>query len=249
MPVPKSRAINTPSSKCVVRSPQAPHRIEYHVPKLKGLPELIANFKKNHPECESQQLKTFWRKTEEGAFEFGCYFIGRWVRFKRSQFPPEFNIVSAKTLLEVAVHVLEQTFGKEKDLLSYEFGPSAIALCREQRDGSMRIIAWDQENDCIVVKTKEGLALSTQGSNLIEAAIWLPRMYEQALKNKSRAPEGLGAIHIGFGGMEQLSKAASPVDMDCQAVDYRYLNPHDGAAFDSVIKGTFEISFSNRKAA
>jgi hypothetical protein len=99
-----------------------------------------------------------------------------------------------------------------------------------------------------VVRTKEGLALSVQGTNLIEAAIWLPRMYEQALKNRSRAPEGLGAIHIGF-RTEQISMAASPVDMDCQAVDYRYLDPHDGAAFDSVIKGTFEMSFSNRKTA
>jgi hypothetical protein len=72
-------------------------------------------------------------------------------------------------------------------------------------------VFWDVDNDRIIVKTREGFLLSLDGTNIVEAAIYLPRMYKHILSIKDTIPEGIQYAGAKVEGNDYLSAAASPL--------------------------------------
>jgi hypothetical protein len=148
-------------------------------------------------------------------------------------------------LAEVALRHLENTFGRIEEVFVADWAPLAGALT--QKDGYANFVAYDQESDSITAKTAKGLALTIQGSNLVEAAVWLPRFEMQVYRNLPNIPEGVQSVSIRFKG-DQWCRAASPLEMHTKAKDYRQLDPFVSAVFDQAAADNFLIALSNRVA-
>ncbi len=141
---------------------------------------------------------------------------------------------------EVAAIVLEQTFGKAdslEDVFSVPWG-------MPENRSSGRVF-WDVENDRIIAKTKEGFILALEGTNVVEAAVYLPKIYEN-LKIQSviaPIPEGIDLVEAKVEGNEEWSLAASPLHIKCRVPNLKNTDP---GHVDNSVKGTLKNALDNR---
>jgi hypothetical protein len=229
--MPGVRAVN---HQLPLRSPQAPYR---------DSPCLIANHKTYHPE-EARIYSTV--KTLENNITIAGYdFFGRFVEVARVHNPRIDGFLGSlyrlkpMTIGEIAGLVLEQTFGRaetEEEVFTTEWG-----MLENRNPG---YVFWDTENDRTIVTTKEGLTLSMRGTNLVEAAVYLPRMYEQALKLRSEVKEGIQRVNLEISGPQaEWSQAASPLVIQCHLPDLSALKVEE---IDHRITGTLTRAIANR---
>lgn len=219
-------------------------------PRLLGIDQLRALHGKNHP--TEPNLALTWRQFDRGLIQKGTYFFDQWVGFSRPRPVPSdvdlvrLGTVDYKPLAAVAAQHLENTFGRIEEVFVTDWAPLAPAIA--QKDGYAHFIAYDPETDCVIAKTTTGLTLSLQGSNLIEAAIWLPRIENQVRQNLPWIAAGVQSVSVGIGQGGEWSREASPLKMSVQVDDFRQHNPLQSAEFDRIAAETFQRALFNRVA-
>jgi hypothetical protein len=205
-----------------------------------SLKELLIHHQKHHP--NEIKLGLSWRYDGTGTAELGCEFAGRWIKFRELNNPPkyfighELGMVEYRPISEVAFKLLESVFGKDKDkfVCAWSF-PTGVV--------------WNEYNDYITAFAPDGFTASIKGSNIVEAAIWLPEMHQEYLNRKSEVPKGIRSVHITIHDGEEYSIAASPVHLWCRVPIIDYNDPAN-INLDYVrleVKNTFERSLRNRK--
>lgn len=118
-----------------------------------------------------------------------------------------FNNVMNLRLSEVAALVLNQEFGAEN-------------------------ISWNQQSDRIEVKAREGFILTLRGTNLIEAAAYLPRIYRSITSRLAmrEIKEGVESVNVQIEGQaENTALAASPLRMSMRLPNFDNARPDDEA--------------------
>jgi len=216
--------------------------------KFHGLNELVRLQKQNNP--QEMKYPVIWREAGQGTYEKGAWFFDRWVILETLTSAPagfhghKYGPVDQLPTSVIAARLLENIFGRQEDVFVVDSAPLAQVLVNN--DGYSRHLAWDPQNDRIIARTKEGITLSINGSNLVEAAIWLPRLYEQMKQKLSRIPEGVQRIDLNVERGAEWSKAASPLVMECRVGNFRNLNPFDSAEFDQAAAATFDRAVANR---
>lgn len=187
---------------------------------LHGLKELLKHYQKHHGH-EDKLLDVVCRR-EGNSFKLFSDFCGHEVVIGKIENPPqdfigfyvdEFVCERLKES-EVAVRLLQQVFGKEEEIFVTDWAPLASVL--ECRDGFSRIFIWDKEKDCITINTKEGFSLHMKGTNLIEAAAYLPHLYRQTLEKIPHIPEGVQSVEVEIENGDEFSMAASPLQIKCR---------------------------------
>ena len=91
------------------------------------------------------------------------------------------------------------------------------ALMLHQEFGAENIV-WNKQSDCIEVKAPEFM-LTIGGTNLVEAAIYLPRIYHSLLGRLAtrQIPEGVSSVRAQVGGeAQEFAQAASPLKISLQ---------------------------------
>jgi len=142
---------------------------------------------------------------------------------------------------EVAALALEQAFGKAETTDEVFIVPWGMPENRSQGR-----IFWDTTHDRIIAKTREGYVLAVEGTNLVEAAVYLPRIYEE-LKLRSVVhpiPEGIDMVEMKIAGREEWSLAASPLHIKCQAPN---LTDIDNFHIDQAVRRSLSRAISNRR--
>ena len=162
-------------------------------------------------------------------------------------------------------------FGLRAEMLSYEFfgkfvPPSSALLVRRDFDyvsglnlresevGALMLagtfgaenISWNKKDDCIEVKAKEGFSLTLRGTNLVEAAVFLPRIYRSILRRLSlgEIKEGVASVNAQVEGQtEDLALVASPVK-----ISLRLLNPNNVCAddLDRLVEESTDRALANK---
>ena len=120
---------------------------------------------------------------------------------------------------------------------------SEIALAAlEQAVG--KDVYWDKPNDRIVAITREGIMLSLRGTNLVEAAVALPLMYDEVLKHSPGAEKGISIVEAAVvNPREYLSRAASPLQVKLTIPN---LNNFDPTLYGEAVKHGFQLALANR---
>jgi len=181
-------------------------------------------------------LQPAYISPRQGLTIGGYEFFGRFVEASRVEADkPAF--LSAMSLSQVAALALEQTFGAAD---SYEdIFHSAWAMPESANQG---VVFWDSSNDRIVAITKEGFSLAIEGTNLVEAAVYLPRIYEQV--KQLQIAEGVGFVEARVEGPQEVwSMAASPLQVKFNLPN---LAGFDVAGVDGVVEGRIKAALSNR---
>lgn len=142
---------------------------------------------------------------------------------------------------EVAALALEQTFGKS-DTLDETF-TVPWGMPESRREGR---VFWDTSNDRIIAKTQEGFILALEGTNVVEAAVYLPRIYEELKLRLAQGtpPEGIDIVEIRIEGSEEWSVAASPLHIKCRAPN---LESVDLFTLDRALQNTLQNAIDNRR--
>jgi hypothetical protein len=90
--------------------------------------------------------------------------------------------------------------------------PAEIAALKLERTFGRGKVRWDKQNDRIVVETKEGFMLALAGTNIVEAGVYLPRLYKAVLERLPAIKEGVSLVEVRIEGeQEYWSRAASPL--------------------------------------
>ncbi|MDD5383121.1 MAG: hypothetical protein PHH60_05655 [Candidatus Margulisbacteria bacterium] len=216
-----------------------------------GLSGLVKLHETHHP--NEQKIALIWRETKPGKFEKGGWFYDRWIKFEGLKHPPADFIghlvgtIGFVSQAEAAARFLENYFGKQEEVFVTDWAPLASVVTNE--DGYARIVSWDKEKDEIVVKTKQNITLTIDGSNLPEAAIWLVRGYEKLLASLPTIKEGVQSMHIHIERGQEYSMAASPLVIECRVSDYRSIDPYHSANFDRIIEESLQRALANRKTS
>jgi hypothetical protein len=95
------------------------------------------------------------------------------------------------------------------------------AVFMEKRNGGI---------DRIRVTTKEGFTLNIIGTNVVEGAVYLIRMYEAILKKleNGEIPEGVESAEIEVEGIqEEYALAASPLHIKCRLPNLANIHESD----------------------
>lgn len=210
---------------------------------LKTLSSLLKHHQASHP-CEPL-YPLYWTKNGLNGYKLTCQFYGQEVVLEKLTRPPRDFIghligpVREVRESEVALKVLEEEFGGQDETFINEAAP--LALHSTCRDGYARPFFWDKESNCVTANLREGFSISLQGSNLVEAAIWLPRFARQIRQNLSNVKEGVSSVWVSIEQGEEFSIAASPLHIWCQVPDYRHapfqtINDLPGQTLSQAIK-------------
>lgn len=207
---------------------------------FRNLTSLLAHHQKHHPientlECTWKIIPgTPLRGPREAQLVTNFY--GREVVVRRiKNYVPEFaarchSFPEVRKTSEVAQLYLEQVFGTTE-------------TTHRARSGNLRpAVAWDSINDCIVATSQDGYVVSIEGSNLVEAAVYLPRQLE-ALK-RHRPKEGIQAVELAVCGSQSWSRAASPLVIKSNAPNIEGADP---ATIDSWVNQSVANALANRQ--
>ena len=207
--------------------------------------------RKNHP--NEPKFAVIWRQLEGfNSFQKGFHFFGRWIALTEPEpkvadfIGHKFGAVERLPASEAAAIILEQTFGKQEDIFVSDSAPRA---CHTNWDGYARVIAYDPEKDRIIATTEVGITLPIQGSNVVEAAIWLPRQYEQLMKKAAKIEEGIKSLRTSIDQGTEYAYAASPLVIHVRVPNFRHLDPHNSAVFDQIAEDTINRALANIRAA
>lgn len=177
---------------------------------------LLDHHQFHHP--NEEYLRPFTLSSFLGTSRTGYDFFGRFVEFGTGLAP-------YLRISDVAALALEQTFGKADTLEEIFSVPWAIPDNR-----SMGSVFWDVENDRIIAKTREGFTLALRGTNVVEAAVYLPKIYEEIKLQllKQEIPEGIDIIEAAVEEPnEAWSVAASPLHIRCTVRNLGNIHPSD----------------------
>lgn len=137
-----------------------------------------------------------------------------------------------------------QTFNNFSSLLRLS-GVAALAL--DQEFGADNIV-WNKTGDCIEVKAREGFSLIFGGTNLVEAAIYLPRVFHSLISRLSlgRIPEGVASVRVQVADeAEEFVRAASPLN-----ISLRLSRPSDVLSrLDGEVEASLDRVLVNRSRA
>ncbi|MFA6548691.1 MAG: hypothetical protein WCT39_01995 [Candidatus Margulisiibacteriota bacterium] len=182
---------------------------------LHSLRGLSTHYKRFHPEKTYLLIQSI--KTEAGTIERGCDFFGRWIPVSGSG-----NLIS---LANAAKRVLDLTFESIEHVFVTDWAPMASVVARS--DSYARPVAWDEEEDRTSGISRSGLKISIKGSNLIEAAIWLPRFLTEAQKFSGIIPGEIDEIWIGFRSThERCIETVTDREIICFVGDFRTMDAH-----------------------
>ena len=238
------------------RSLLEPYRGKMRTALLRNLRELLKHHQKYHHKlC----LKPIIHEFEPNIFTAGYEFYGRFVKVatSNSRSAKELDEVKPMRISEVALLVLEQTFGKADDLngmfLAATFlapGKAGEKIEKSRRSGR---VFWDVTNDRIIVKTKRGFILALQGTNIVEAAVYLPRIYADIrLRLFQRLiPEGVDTVVVRIEQGEELSRAASPLEVECRLPNLGGFGPSQSIddtekILTAAVRGTLKRALNRR---
>lgn len=232
--------LKTISHQSLIWTHRTSNRISTCLPRFRTLKELLIHHQKHHP--NEIKVGLSWRYDGTSLAELGCEFTGKWIKFRELKNPPKdfighkIGITEYRTISEVAFKLLENVFGKDEDkfVCSWSF-PTGVV--------------WDENNDCITAYAPDGFTASIKGTNIVEASIWLPEMYEQYLIEKTKVPEGIKSAQANIYEGEEFAIAASPLHIQCTVPIIDYNNPAN-INLDYVrseVKNTFGKALSNRQ--
>jgi len=202
-----------------------------HIKPLRGSPgstsTLFGNHKYYHP--HEAMLPIRWKLGKHGA-ELGCDFFGRWVKLQEMENLPlnwdwhQRGTVNYRPETDIAAVVLDRTFGRTEDIFIMDSAPLAAVLTNP--DGYSRPIYWQVNWDCITVQTREGFTISMQGTNLVEAAVWLPRVYQYLQKHQATGKERIKFVAISLAQGSELATDKGGLKVKCRLPDYRKIQHH-----------------------
>lgn len=202
---------------------------------------LLDHHQFHHP--QEPYLKPVIRQPLPALSIAGYKFYGKFIETARSTsgIIGGLGEVRYMRISEVAALVLEQAFGKAATTDEVFIVPWGMPENRSQGR-----IFWDTTHDRIIARTKEGYVLAVEGTNLVEAAVYLPRMYEE-LKLRSvihPIPEGVDMVEMKIAGQEEWSLAASPLHIKCQVPNLTNIAPFH---IDLAVRTTLSQAIANRR--
>jgi hypothetical protein len=135
---------------------------------------------------------------------------------------------------EVAALSLEQVFGiAGQDAFTVDWG-------RPRGRG----VYWDTVNDRIVAIANKGLMLSIRGTNLVEAAVVLPLLFDEALKHSPKFEKGISWVEAAVvSPQEYWSQAASPLRVRTTVRNLKNFVP---GIYNKSASLAFELALANR---
>jgi hypothetical protein len=189
------------------------------------------HYKQFHPEETYLFIQSI--KTEAGTIERGFDFFGRWIPVSGSE-----NFLS---LANAAKRVMDLTFESIEHVFVTDWAPMASVVARS--DSYARPVAWDEGEDRVSGISRSGLKISIKGSNLIEAAIWLPRFLTEAQKFSAIISDRIDEIWIGFrSSHEKCIENIFSAKIICFVGDFRTMDPH---TLDLEVQRTFKRALYN----
>jgi hypothetical protein len=193
---------------------------------------LLTNHRKYHPN-DPLLPPSFYSPSPETVIA-GYGFYGHFVACNKGYH------AAPLPMSEVAALLLEQTFGRAERV--EEAFTTDWGMAENVRPGK---VFWDTTNDRIIAETREGFTLAICGTNLIEAAVYLPRMYQTVLANREKILRGVNIVEIQIEGpSEEWAMAASPLQIKCRVPNldnaYTYLIDHE-------VLTTFQRAIANQK--
>lgn len=204
---------------------------------------LLGHHKANHP--NEAFIHPIIRQPDQFTSVLGYEFFGQFIEAARVNNTNIKNYIgtlaSARPMRisDVAALALEQTFGaaeRIEDAFSVEWG-----MPENRSEGA---VFWDVEADRIIAKTKEGLILSIEGTNIVEAAVYLPRQHQVLKEMIARIPEGVQFMETRVEGpREAWSKAASPLQVKFNLPNLSNL---DQSQIDRIVRDAFLAAVANR---
>jgi hypothetical protein len=146
-------------------------------------------------------------------------------------------------LSEVAALALEKTFGKaatEEDVFTTDWGS-----LENRHPGHL---FWEEgasgEIDRIVARTREGFTLTMEGTNIVEAAVYLPRMYDHLLSRLPEIKEGVQQVEVRIeGNREEWSQSNSPLHIKSNLPN---LANADHELLNQIVKNALDRALQNR---
>ncbi|MFH1825903.1 MAG: hypothetical protein ABH823_01250 [bacterium] len=148
---------------------------------------------------------------------------------------------------QVAVKRLTDVLGEDGDLFpgygDDYFRPPDSTI---DRDGLCRIFRYDPVLDEMRATTADGKILVLPGSNIVEAAIWFPRMSRLRQQNNHRHPSGIKEIRIGVDEGPEVAIAASPLHVEVRLPNFRYYSHETAAELDRLAAESFERALGNK---
>jgi len=186
----------------------------------------------HHP--HEAYLTPLTRSFPDGLTEKGYAFYGSFVRagkVKNSRirdFVGGLSEIGVKRESEVAALALEQTFGKATSWEELTVADGFLA--ENANEGNIFMEARDGEIDRILVKTKEGFTITLIGTNLVEAGVYLPRIYHSLLRRleNKEIPEGIESVEVEVEGLaEEFAIAASPLRLKLRLPNLSNVSPYE----------------------
>jgi hypothetical protein len=136
-----------------------------------------------------------------------------------------------------------QTFIRELDK-KICVPPAEIAALKLERTFGVGRVRWDKKNDRIIAETKEGFLLALAGTNLVEAGVYLPRLYKAILERLPAIKEGVSLVEVRIEGEQEFwSRAASPLKVKLTLPNLEHVTLAD---LNLVVKQAVDRAVSTR---
>lgn len=197
-----------------------------------------------HKYCHPQEeyLRHFTCNPSKSVVAVGYDFFGSFVEYSSVANRMQNDFIGTiadgargMRICEVAAKHLENVFGR-----GYAHSDYVFAL-----DGSMPEcvnkgrIFWDVDNERIVIFTAEGFTLALDGTNIVEAAVYLPAIYAHIKEKIKTIPEGVNIVEAvieGRANREHWSIAASPLHIRLSLRNLYETSPYQaGSASQSAL--------------
>lgn len=181
----------------------------------------------HHPNEEKILIQPETHPSSSHPFVTGYMFSGKLVGVGRAYDKPV--DMSPKPISQVALWAMEQPFGAAP---TYEQISCMDGFIAEGKENLGKIF-WEErdgEIDRILIKTKEGFTLTLIGTNIVEAAIYLPRIYRSLLRRleNGEIPEGIESVEVEVEGhAEEYALAASPLRIKFKLPNPSNVSPYD----------------------
>jgi hypothetical protein len=167
--------------------------------------------------------------TVKGYDFYGSFVKAGEVRNSRiKEFVGGLSEMGMKRESDVAALALEETFGKATSW--EELTVADGFLIENSNEGNIFMEVREGEIDRVLVKTKEGFTIALIGTNIVEAAVYLPRIYRSLLRRleNGEIPEGIESVEVEVEGQaEEFALAASPLRIKLRLPNLHNVSPQD----------------------
>ncbi len=208
-----------------LRDPQSPYG--------KSCTSNLRNHHQTHHTNETY-LPPVTRSFPDGLTVKGYVFYGAFVKAGKVKNPRIRNFVGGlseigmKRESEVATLHLEETFGKATTW--EELTVADGFMIENAHEGHVFMEIKEGEIDRILVKTKNGFTMTLIGTNLVEAGVYLPRIYRSLVRRleKGEIPEGIESVEVEIeGAAQEYAIAASPLRLKLRLPNLSNVSPYE----------------------